>query len=80
MTTVGFVGGLPHAVGGKLIAAGLMLCGFGLLAMTTAAVSSLFVREDETPDDEREQAFEVEVLKELRALRTRLDSLEKPER
>lgn len=79
MTTVGFVGGLPHTVGGKLIAAGLMLCGFGLLAMTTAAVSSLFVREDEAPDEEREQAFEVEVLRELRALRTRLDSLEKPE-
>ncbi len=29
-----------------MIAAGLMLCGFSLLAMTTAAVSSLFVRED----------------------------------
>ena len=49
MTTVGFVGGLPHTAWGKLIAAGLMLCGFGLLAMTTAAVSSLLISEDEEP-------------------------------
>ena len=80
MTTVGFVGGLPHTAWGKLIAAGLMLCGFGLLAMTTAAVSSLFIREDEEPEELREQAFETEILRELRALNARLDDLEKPER
>jgi len=80
MTTVGFVGGLPHTVAGKVIAAGLMLCGFGLLAMTTATVSSLFVREDEAPVEERERAFEVQVLQELRSLHARLDDLEKPER
>ena len=78
MTTVGFFGGLPQTAAGKLIAAGLMLCGFGLLAMTTAAVSSLFVREDEAPEELREQAFETEVLQELRALHARLNDLEKP--
>ncbi|MDH4176963.1 MAG: potassium channel family protein [Thermoleophilia bacterium] len=76
MTTVGFVGGIPHTAVGKLIAAGLMLFGFALLAMTTAAVASLFVSEVEAPADERERAFEDEVLRELRALNARLDALE----
>lgn len=77
MSTVGFVGGLPHTAAGKLIAAALMLSGFGLLAMTTAAISSLFVREDEAPQDRRERVFEAELLRELRALHERLDELEK---
>jgi voltage-gated potassium channel len=77
MTTVGFVGGLPHTVAGKLIAATLMLCGFGLLAMTTAAVSSVFVRDDEAPEERREHAFEDDVLRELRALQARFDELER---
>ena len=80
MTTVGFVGGQPQTVPGKLIAGGLMLCGFSLLAMTTAAVSSLFVREDIAPEERREQAIEVEILQELRALHRRLDDLEKRDR
>ena len=80
MTTVGFFGGLPQTVAGKLIAASLMLCGFGLLALTTAAVSSVFVKEDEAPEEQREQTFEAEVLRELRALHTRLDDLEKRDR
>ena len=80
MTTVGFVGGVPHSVPGKLIAAGLMLCGFGLLALTTATISSLFVKEDIVPEEEREQGIEIEILQELRALHARLDDLEKRDR
>ena len=76
MTTVGFVGGVPTTAGGKAIAAVLMLLGFGFLAMTTAAVASLFVREDEAPVQERERRFELEVLGELRELRSRIDRLE----
>lgn len=76
MTTVGFVGGLPHTVAGKLIAALLMLCGFALFTLTTAAISSLFVAEEEAPEGRRERAFEAEVLQELRALRERLDEIE----
>lgn len=79
MTTVGFVGGAPHTTAGKLIAAALMLFGFGLLAMTTAAVASLFVREDEQPEERRERAFETEVLEELRDLKVRLDRLDRRE-
>jgi voltage-gated potassium channel len=77
MTTVGFVGGLPQTVGGKLIAAVLMLCGFGLLTMTTAAISSLFIQEYEEPEERREREFETEVLRELRAVRARLEELER---
>ncbi|MGE5274316.1 MAG: potassium channel family protein [Verrucomicrobiota bacterium] len=75
MTTVGFVGAAPTTAGGKAIAAVLMLLGFSFLAMTTAAVASLFVREDEEPAERRERAFEQEVLTELRALRAELDRL-----
>jgi voltage-gated potassium channel len=77
MTTVGFVGGQPHTVAGKLIAAGLMLSGFALLTLTTASISSLFVKEDLEPRGERELTFEGELLRELRNIHTRLDDLEK---
>lgn len=76
MTTVGFVGGVPTTVGGKIIAAVLMLLGFSFLAMTTAAVASLFVREDEAPFEKREAAYERKVLEELRELHARLDQIE----
>lgn len=76
MTTVGFVGGVPTTAGGKAIAAVLMVLGFGFLAMTTAAVASLFVRKDEIPFEAREREFEREVLGELRELRKRIDRLE----
>jgi voltage-gated potassium channel len=53
-----------------------MLFGFVLLAMTTAAVASLFVREDEEPQERREQTFEQEVLLELRELAARIAKIE----
>jgi Ion channel len=76
MTTVGFVGGVPATAGGKIIAAVLMLLGFGFLAMTTAAVASMFVRQDEAPFEKQERAYEREILKELRELRSELDQIE----
>ena len=76
MTTVGFIGATPTTAGGKAIAGLLMLLGFGFLATTTAAVASLFVREDEEPIEEESRAFEQEVLAELRALRERIDRLD----
>ena len=57
---------LPRVSGGG--------CGFA------APVSSLFVREDIAPDERREQAIEVEILQESRALHRRLDDLEKRDR
>ena len=76
MTTVGFIDGEPSTVAGRLIAATLMVMGFALLALTTAAVASIFVREDEAPEEKALRAFEENVLEELRALQERLDRLE----
>ncbi len=77
VTTVGFVGGSPATTAGKALAAVLMIFGFALLSLTTAAVASFFVREDEEVLDARDAVFEADVLAELRALRARLDQLER---
>ena len=50
MTTVGFVGSSPASVGGQVVAAVLMVSGFAMLTLVTAAISSLFVREQEEPE------------------------------
>jgi voltage-gated potassium channel len=77
MTTVGFVGGSPVTPLGQALAALLMILGFLLLAITTAAVASLFVSKEEAPQEERDRAFEREALAELRALGARLEDLER---
>jgi voltage-gated potassium channel len=77
VTTVGFVGGTPTTTAGRVIAALLMVFGFALLALTTAAIASLFVREDESPVERREAALEAQAIAELRALHERLDRLER---
>jgi hypothetical protein len=77
MTTVGFVGGSPETTAGQLLSAVLMVVGFLLLAVTTAAVASLFVSEDEAPQDARDREFEREALDELRTLNSRLERLER---
>lgn len=76
MTTVGFTGGVPATLAGKLLSALLMVVGFAVLAMSTAAIASLFVREDERPEDEREWEFERKALAELEALSRRLERME----
>lgn len=69
VTTVGFVGPIPTTATGKIVSSALMVLGFVLLAMTTAAVASLFVREDEISGEGRERRFERAVLAELGELR-----------
>lgn len=76
VSTVGFAGATPTTAIGKLVSAGLMVLGFMLLATTTAAVASLFVREDEQPEDKREQGFERRVLDALGDLAARLEAIE----
>ncbi len=75
VTTVGFVGRAPTTEAGKVISALLMVTGFTLMAMTTAAIASLFVREDEEPDDRREQAFQDEMRREMARLRSEVRAL-----
>lgn len=78
VTTVGFVGETPATPGGRVLAGGLMLFGFALLSLTTAALASLFVREDETPAEQRDAEFESKVLGELCNLGERLRQIEQP--
>jgi voltage-gated potassium channel len=72
--TVGFVDA-PTTVGGKMLSAAISVIGFVLLAITTAAVASFFVREDEEPQERRAHAFEDEVLAELKNLRSEIERL-----
>ena len=75
-TTVGFAGGTPHTALGKALSSVIMVLGYVLLAMTTAALASLFVQEEEEPEELRERAFEEELLAEVRRLGSRLDEIE----
>lgn len=76
MTTVGFVEGPPRTVGGAVTSAVLMVAGFLLLSLISAALASLFVREDEEPAEQREEALERQVLDRLEAIESRIESLE----
>jgi hypothetical protein len=75
-TTVGLVGHEPLTTAGHILSAVLMVMGFVLLAMTTAAVASLFVREDDEPEERALRVFEERALAELRELRLRVEQLE----
>jgi voltage-gated potassium channel len=78
MTTVGFVGETPETVGGRILSALLMISGFALLTLATATIASLFVREDEAPEEQREREFEAAVLGRLEELATRLEQIVVP--
>jgi len=54
----------------------LMLSGFVLLALVSAALASLFVREDVEPFETRERAVDQEILERLRILTERIAALE----
>lgn len=71
MTTVGFVD-QPTTSAGRALSALLIVAGFLLLALVTAAAASLFVREAEAPEERRERDFEQRVLRELAELRAQL--------
>jgi voltage-gated potassium channel len=77
MMTVGFTGGVPHTVAGKVLSGVLMVLGFGLLALTTAAIASLFVREDEIPEEQRELDFKRDAMAQLAVVAARLDRIER---
>ncbi len=77
MTTVGFVGETPETTGGRILSAVLMLGGFAILALTTAAIASLFVREEEAPFEKSERAFERETIVRLDELSARLERIER---
>ncbi len=76
MTTVGFVGEAPESLVGRLVSSGLMVSGFALMALVTAAIASLFVREEQEPEEQAEELFESRALLLLADLARRLDAIE----
>ena len=76
MTTVGFIGAPPQTAAGAALSAVLMVTGFFLLALVSAALASLFVREDERVVEEREMTVSDELLAEVAHLRRQLDAIQ----
>lgn len=76
MTTVGFIGPPPRTTAGAVVSVVLMLIGFLLLSLLSAALASLFVREDVAPVEERELAAEVDIAERLDHIAARLERLE----
>ncbi len=76
VTTVGFLGSPPHSTAGAVVSVVLMLIGFLLLAMVSAALASLFVRQDEQPREDAEREVDRAVLAALADLSGRVAALE----
>lgn len=76
MTTVGFVGEAPETTGGRVVSALLMVAGFAMMALTTAAIASMLVREEELPEREVERDFEASAREMLADIADRLTALE----
>jgi hypothetical protein len=56
ITTFGFIGQPPGTVAGAVLSAFLLVFSFLLLAMVSAALAAIFVRDDEQPRDSREES------------------------
>ena len=76
MSTVGFIGKPPTSVPGAVLSVALMLSGFVLLALVSAALASLFVKQDVEPFETRERAVDQEILDRLQILTDRIAALE----
>lgn len=72
VTTVGYGDISPATDGGRIIAVAVMIVGVGFVAILTAAAAERFmVASQQTREDERQ------ILEELRAIRERLERLER---
>jgi hypothetical protein len=76
ITTVGFIGEPPETTLGAALSAVLMVLGFLLLAMVSASLAALFVREEERPHDDVEEAADTAILEALERIEQRLAALE----
>ena len=76
MTTVGFVGPPPRTTAGAAVSVVLMVIGFLFLSLLSAALASLFVRDDVAPVEQRELAAEGEIAAQLDEIAERLARLE----
>jgi voltage-gated potassium channel Kch len=80
ITTVGFIGEPPETTLGAVLSAVLMVLGFLLLAMVSASLAALFVREEERPHDDEEEAADTAILEALERIERRLAALEDRDR
>ena len=76
ITTVGFIGEPPETTAGAVLSVVLMVVGFLLLAMVSASLAAMFVREEEQPRDDREEATDKALLAALAGLERRLAAIE----
>jgi len=78
MTTVGFIGDPPQTAVGAALSVVLMVSGFFLLGLVSAALASMFVREDQRPFEDQDRAALNLLLAEVARLHARLDALGAP--
>ena len=76
ITTVGFIGEPPRTAIGIALSMVLMVTGFLLLAMVSASLASLFVREQDAPLEAREASTDARILEQLAQIDERLRSME----
>ena len=76
MTTVGYIGQPPRTTEGAVLSIVLMLTGFALLSLVSAALASLFVKQDEAPMQQHEAVVDEEILDALSSILHRLEALE----
>ena len=76
ITTVGFIGEPPRTAVGAALSMVLMVLGFLLLAMVSASLASLFVREQDAPFEAREASTDERILERLAQIDVRLRSME----
>src|SRR5665647_938392 len=74
ITTVGFIGEPPRTAIGAALSMVLMVLGFLLLAMVSASLASLFVREQDAPFEAREAWTDERILERLAQIDERLRS------
>lgn len=76
VTTVGFIGEPPETTAGAALSAVLMIAGFLLLAMVSASLAALFVREEERPFQDQESSIDRQLLDTLERLEERVKAIE----
>lgn len=74
--TEGFIGQPPRTTVGAIISVLLMITGFAMLSVVSASLASIFVRDDEQPQEQREAVADAEILRMMQQVLDRLDALE----
>jgi voltage-gated potassium channel len=76
VTTVGYGDKYPVTTGGRIVAAGLMLVGIGLIGVLTATVASVFMKEHTDSAKEEYRKGHADLGQQLAVIRDRLGDVE----